>query len=123
MVDDKIVIQEGVEFEGNVFARTPDERAAWYQFYREIIRLRKRTPALVHGSLALLDAGEKSPEKERTVVAFERKWKRTTVRCAINMGSKARRLKHAERFDGKLLYGAWEGGILPPFSAIVVRCI
>ncbi|HBA84351.1 MAG TPA: hypothetical protein DCZ95_09690 [Verrucomicrobia bacterium] len=114
--------QDGVEFEGNIFARSASERAALYAFFQQLIHLRHATPELLHGDLALLDAGETSAPKDRTVVAFERHYRTGVVRCAVNLGQKARRLKKAAWFSGSTpLLGMLEDSTLPAFSAIVVR--
>ncbi|MBN1268563.1 MAG: DUF3459 domain-containing protein [Kiritimatiellae bacterium] len=118
---DRIEAHPGVEFEGNLFARTAEARAEWYAFYRELIRLRLRHPALVYGTLRLLDAGEDCPPSGCCVVAFERRWKRTVARCAVNLGPEPRVLKNAVLFTGKLLYGGLTDAVLPPFSTVVTR--
>ncbi|MFH0953893.1 MAG: alpha-amylase family glycosyl hydrolase [Verrucomicrobiota bacterium] len=113
--------EEGVEFEGNLFARTPDERAAWYRFYRELIQLRLKNRELTHGKFLLVDVGEACRRPERTVVAFERRLRRSAIRCAVNLGPEPRRLGLASLFEGKVLYGSLEGDVLLPFSSVVVR--
>jgi glycosidase len=115
------VEQSGIEFEGNVFARDPAERRAWFEFYRELIALRKSTRELREGSFALLDAGEEGQASQRTVLAFERKIGRNAVRCAINLGQEARTLARAGTFAGRALYGQLQDNRLPAFSAIVTR--
>ena len=115
--------QEGVEFEGNLFDRGFDARQLWYRFFRELVALRKKHPALVHGACSILDVGEESHPHERSVVAFDRKLGRHLLRCAVNLGDQPRKLGRAPHlFSGEILYGALEpGGILPPFSAVVAR--
>jgi glycosidase len=110
--------EPGIEFEGNLFARTEAERNAWYAFYQGLIRLRRECAALRHGSFTLLDAEEDCAAAERTVVAFERTWRGRTVRCAVNMGPEPRRLRGA-RFEGDVLFGGLEGADLPGFGAVV----
>lgn len=117
---DHVREQESVEFEGNSFARTREERAAIYHFFQELIRLRNRHRALREGSFALIEAGEEAARHHRTVVAFERRLGRKAVRCAINMGPQARKLSNAKAFRGTILYGSLLRGTLPPFSSVVV---
>ena len=116
--------QEGVEVEGNCFARGWEERQGWYRFFRELIALRKGQPALTLGGFRLLDAGEEAAARERSVVCFERTWGRQLLRCAVNLGEDARRLGRAEALfgGGRTLYGALEkGGVLPAFAAVVTK--
>ncbi len=113
--------EEGVEFEGNLFARGIEERSAWYAFFRELIQLRIKTRELTRGGFMLLDAGESCPRPKRTVVAFERRLRRSAVRCAVNLGPEPRELKNASLFAGEVLYGGLKGDSLPPFGAVVVR--
>lgn len=112
--------QDGVELEGNLFARGTAERTDWYAFYRELIRLRRAVSALRLGSWELLDVAEDCAAVERTVITFERRYRRNRVRCAVNLGPVARRLARADALRGAVkLYGALEGDILPAFGAVV----
>lgn len=114
--------EPGLEWEGNLFARSPEERANWYRFYQELIHLRLRTRELLVGRFHLLDAGEDSPPSERTVLAFERRLHRSAVRCAVNLGPEPRHLpSFAPQAGETVLYGRLENGALPPFSAIVLH--
>ncbi|NLB66206.1 MAG: DUF3459 domain-containing protein [Lentisphaerae bacterium] len=115
--------QEGVEFEGNLFARTLEERQRWYSFFRRIIALRKKHPALSRGDCAILDVGEDAPPHERSVIAFDRTHGRQLIRCVVNLGDQSRQLARAAHlFDGQLLYGELDpGGTLPPFGACVFQ--
>ncbi len=119
--DGSIFEQESVEFEGNMFLREPKKRADLYRYFKSLIRLRLKTPELVHGNFNVIDIGEKSAAAERSVIAFERVLGKSVVRCAINLGPHAREIREAGRFKGKRLFGALERGALPPFSAIVTR--
>jgi glycosidase len=114
---------EGVEFEGNIYDRTPAARAAWYAFFRRLVSLRNRLPALSGGSFALLDPGEDASPPERTVLAFERTFRRQRVRFAVNLGDEPRRLANAALFrTGRpLLDPLPPDGILPPFTPVAVR--
>ena len=113
----------GLEFEGNLFARGADERQHWFRFHQELAALRKKHRPLVDGSCSILDVGENAAPGERTVLAFDRAHGRQLVRCAVNLGHEPRALARAPHlFSGQPLYGLLEsGGVLPPFSAFVVR--
>jgi glycosidase len=113
--------QASVETETNTFARTAAERSAWFEFYRELIQLRLKQPALQRGSFELIDVGEDAPRNQRTVVAFERKRGRSRLRCAVNMGDRPRKLSCADTFAGAVAHGSLNDCVLPSFSAIVVR--
>jgi len=114
-------IVPGVEFEGNLFARSLAERQKWYQFYKTLIALRLGNEELMHGDFVVVDAGEDTPKEKCTVVAFERCLDGSVVRCAINMGEASRRLRNAGLFEGTVLYGELVNATLEPFGAIVVR--
>lgn len=111
----------GVEMEGNLFARGRQQRLGWYAFFQDLIAVRQQAPELIHGSFRLLEAGEKCPQNQRTVVAFERKHRDGVVRCAVNLGPEPRQLAHAGLFEHPPLYGAFKDGVLAPFTSIVVR--
>ena len=119
--DGKVLLEEGVEFEGNLFARGFEDRAGWYKFFKTLILLRLKTKELTRGKFMLIDAGENCEQPGRTVVAFERRLRRSAVRCAVNLGPEPRELKNAQLFAGEVLYGGLQGDSLPPFSSIVVR--
>lgn len=116
-----VIKKEGVEFEGNLFARSAQERKAWYTFYKELIALRRTQAALTLGDFALLDAGEACAPHERAVIAFARSHEGVSLHCAINLGPEPRRLNQAQLFTGEPLYGAMTEDTLAPFEAIVVR--
>lgn len=114
--------EQGVELEGNVFARDRQGRQAWYQFYRERVALRCQARELTQGRFALLDAGEECAPPARTVIAFERALSGSRLRCAVNLGPEPRRLGHADLFKGNVLLGKLgKGGLLEPYGAIAVR--
>jgi glycosidase len=116
---DTITVAPGIEFEGNLFARGYGKRAEWLQFYRTLIALRARNRPLQIGRMLFLDIGEDCAPDQRAVVAFERRLRNRAVRCAVNMGPEPRRFRETALFQGKLLYGELENGMLPPFSGIV----
>lgn len=120
--DGREIRLEGVEFEGNVYDRGFEVRLAWYDFFHELMLLRKKNRVLTEGTCELADVGEEAPARERTVVAFDRALGRRLWRCAVNLGHEPRRLARADALlAGKTIYGALEAdGTLPPFSAIVV---
>lgn len=113
--------REGVEFEGNLFARGFEARRQWYAFYRELIAFRLHHRELQRGKLFLLNAGEDCAPAERSVIAFERRTRSAAMRCAVNLGPELRALKEASLFSGEVLYGGLKGDALPPFSAVAVR--
>jgi glycosidase len=109
----------GVEFEGNLFSRSCEERQEWYHFYKELIALRKSTPEFCNGSFAVLDTGGDTAQS--TVVAFERELDGSVVRCAVNLGSDSARVANADLFAGEIIYGSLNDGVLAPFEAVAVR--
>jgi glycosidase len=113
----------GVEFEGNLFSRTFEERHRWYDFHKELIDLRLKNPPLVDGACSILDVGEDASTLERTVVAFDRTLGKKLLRCAVNLGDQPRKLDRAPHLlSGQTLYGHLDAdGCLPPFSALVVK--
>lgn len=117
----KIVYQEGVEIEGNVFARGIEARRTWYSFYQGLINLRLSQPALIRGEFSILDVGEHCREKKRNIVAFSRTYEGVILHCAVNLGPDSRRMTRAGLFSGEFLYGALDGNSLRAFSAVVVR--
>jgi glycosidase len=115
--------QEGIELEGNLYDRGLEARQHWYQFFKELVALRKKNRPLSDGACSILDVGEESAPRDRTVVAFDRTHGRKLIRCAVNLGDQPRKLSRAPSlFVGKTSYGALEpDGTLPPFSALVVK--
>ncbi len=118
---DRIIKREGVEFEGNLFARGHEARQAWYAFYKHLIALRLNNPALTDGDFTLIDVGEVCDTKDRCVVAFARTHEGTTLHCAVNLGPEPRECTRAEAFAGDALYGRLAGKTLAGFAAIVTR--
>jgi glycosidase len=114
-------VRDGVEFEGNLFARGREARQAWYAFYRELIGLRRKRRELTDGTFALLDAGERCAATERTVVAFQRGLHHGLLNMAVNLGPEPRRLTHAALLRGRCVYGRLDGDVLAPFQAVVVE--
>jgi len=108
----------GIEFQGNLFAPSFEERRAWYAFYRELIALRATTSALTRGEFRIVDAGERAAPAQRTVIAFERRHGSTVLRCAVNLGPEPRDLEKAGLFAGAPRYGRLQGSVLQPFSAV-----
>ncbi|NQU39561.1 MAG: DUF3459 domain-containing protein [Lentisphaerae bacterium] len=112
---------DGVEFEGNLFARSSASRAEWQTFFRDLIRLRHEQPSLRRGTMKLLDVGEEAAPNQRTVVAFERTLGDVTLCCAVNMGAYARTLTNLAPFAGEVLHGQLDDGRLGPFAAFVTE--
>lgn len=111
--------REGLEFEGNLFARGTEARQAWFAFYQELIALRCRFPALTDGTFSLFDVGEECEPNDRHVIAFTREHQGQTLNCAVNLGPSPRRLRRTDCFAGTLHYGNVTDGTLAPFSAVV----
>ncbi len=116
---DKVIKREGVEFEGNLFARNSQERDAWFAFYRELIALRRNQSPLTDGEFALLDVEEQCERHDRHVIAFSRSHAENSLHCAVNLGPERRTLSRSDLFQGECLYGGLEGEALAPFSAVV----
>jgi len=117
-----IWFKDGIEFEGNSFIRETAARKELLHFYKELIQLRKAYPALQTGSFTLLDIQQSEHSSERNLMAFERKLDGTTLRCAINLGSRAIKLQPKDLFAGERIYGQTTAeDTLPPFSAIITR--
>ncbi len=114
--------EPGVEFEGNLFARGTETRQSLYRFYRELIALRQREPALQSGTYTPLDPGEQAPGPQRSVIAFRREYEGQGLICAVNLGDQPRRLEYAQLFAGEVVHGSLQpDGTLPPFGTLVVR--
>ncbi|MFH0878533.1 MAG: alpha-amylase family glycosyl hydrolase [Lentisphaerota bacterium] len=114
--------QDGVEIEGNVFARGMKKRTEWYAFYKRLIQLRLKHPEFTRGEFQLLETGEEGPADQRSVIAFERKLGNSRIRCAINLGPEDRKLdKAGALFSGKPLWGSLDNGVLKAFQAVVVK--
>ncbi len=114
--------QESVEFEGNVCLRDFQARQSLYEFFRTLIHLRQKNPALHKGSFELIDAGEVCAPGQRAVIAFRRKHRQHTLVCAVNLGPEPRRLTQANLLhEGTRLYGGLDGDVLAPFAAVVVE--
>jgi glycosidase len=121
LINGHVTQKEGVEFEGNLFARGYEKRKAWYTFYQQLIALRKAHPALTQGSFTLLDAKEHADTKDRTVIAFERSHNEEKLVCLINLGPEPRRIGRSSLLKGAAVYGTVEHDVIAAFSAAVFR--
>jgi glycosidase len=110
---------DGIEFEGNLFLRTPEERAEAIREMRDRFALRKHHPALVSGSVAFLNIGEQAPESEHTVAAFVRDGEGERLACLFNLGHTDRRLSNPP--SGETVYGDSGNEILPAFACRIVK--
>jgi len=118
---DSVRGQESVEFEGNSFLRSYEDRQSLYTYFQELIKLRGKFTALAKGSFALWDAGEACAPSERAVIAFTRSHRQQHLLCAINLGPVDRVLLNAATLQsGKVEFGQLQGDVLPAFSAIVI---
>ncbi|HNR94125.1 MAG TPA: alpha-amylase family glycosyl hydrolase [Kiritimatiellia bacterium] len=108
---------EGVEFEGNLFARGFDKRREWYEFFRTLMSLRSRCPVLVDGEISLR---EPAPDDyaRRHILIFERRKARDIILCALNFGPEASEVP-ADLVQGRIIFGALDGSILPAFGFAV----
>jgi glycosidase len=114
--------REGVEFEGNVFARGPAARKAWYRFFQRLFLLRAKNPVLSAGAYKPLALAEKAPENEKAVFAFERTLGKEKVLFAVNLSDKPAKVPLARFRAGKaLLDPVPEKNELAAFQAIAVR--
>jgi glycosidase len=119
--EDGIVKREGVEFEGNLFARGREARQALYENYKSVLAFRRKHRALIDGPIDFIDCEEDAPPTTHTVVAFSRGKGKRALRCAVNMGSEDRVLGADAFREGEALYGHCPEGLLPAFSAVVMR--
>lgn len=112
--------QEAVEYEGNTWLRSIEDRRSLYLFFADLIKLRKKFSTLSKGSFELFDAGEACERSQRSVIAFVRKHRGQKLLCAINLGPENRKLNNADAFRGGAIeYGKLNGDELPAFSAVV----
>lgn len=110
---------DGIEFEGNLFFRSSEERGRLISETRKRFALRREHPALISGPLTFIDVGEEGPESERTVVAFLREHRGERLACLFNLGHKARRLSQPP--CGHCVYGMPASGELPGFSSRILQ--
>jgi glycosidase len=110
---------EGIEFEGNQFFRTPEERIQCVSEMRKRFELHRNRPALTHGDWTALDVGEDCPATERTVVAFQRSYKKEILTCLFNLGHEDRKLNHPPA--GSLVMGSVGTDVLPAFATRVLE--
>jgi len=116
----KVRGQESVEFEGNIFLRSYEDRQNLYRFFQDLIKFRLKHTALTKGSFELWDAGEDCEKSKRNVIAFIRKHRQQKLLCVVNLGPESRQLKNAGAIrEGQIEYGHLRGDQLPAFSAVV----
>ncbi|MGD9872657.1 MAG: alpha-amylase family glycosyl hydrolase [Kiritimatiellia bacterium] len=108
---------EGVEFEGNLFARGYQKRREWYEFFRSLMSLRTRCPVLIDGELILRGPADDNYAR-RHVLVFERRKGNDVILCALNFGAEPSRIP-ADFADGRVIFGALDGNTLPPFGYAV----
>lgn len=116
---DQIRSVEGIEFEGNQFFRSSEERIRSISESRNRFALRKNHPALRHGRWQELAVGEVAPDSEKTVVAFSRQLPESTLHCLFNLGHEKRDLKQIP--EGKVIYGTDRLSPLPAFSCAIIQ--
>jgi glycosidase len=103
---------EGVEFEGNLFFRTAEERRQAVSEARQRFALRRDHPALREGDWTPLDLGDEH------IVAFTRRAEGETLHCLFNLGQEERRLRRV--FPGAVIFGDVGSSHLPAFASRVV---
>jgi hypothetical protein len=118
---DQIRHVEGIEFEGNQFFRTSEERGQAISEARKRFEFRRNQPLLLHGSYEPLEVGEQASESEKTVVAFTRKLEGHALHCLFNLGHEKRDLNQVPK--GNVLYGQEIEGFLPPFSSLLIQSL
>ena len=117
----RVAWQDGVEFEGNIFARDPAQRRDLFAFYNALITLHRRFPQLSNAGYQPLDPAEDAPPGRRSILAFTRTLARHRLNCILNLGDQPRRIGAGNILSGKPLIGEPPAdGILPPFSALVL---
>jgi glycosidase len=114
---DQIRNEEGIEFEGNQFFRTAEERLQAVSEARKRFDLHQH-PVLRNGSWIPLDVGEQAAGPERTVVAFTRVFNGERLHCLFNLGHEDRHLKRLP--DGNMCYGSNTGNTLPAFTSRIL---
>ena len=108
LIEDAETPIPGVEIEGNVFARGPENRKAWYTFYKTLASLRTEHPALRRGTIVWGDTDH--PDLLRCTIEFEGQ----QFLLLANLGVSACK---TEVCSGKLIYGSNNAdGLLPAFS-------
>jgi len=115
---ESVRVIEGIEFEGNQFFRTSEERAASISEFRNRFTLRNEHAALLRGDWSPLDVGEEGPDSEHTVVAFTRSSPDETLHCLFNLGHEARTIETPP--TGRVVYGAPLGYRIEPFSSVII---
>ena len=117
---DQVRVVDGIEFEGNQFFRTPEERTESISEYRKRFHLRLEHPALTRGGWAAYEVGEQAAENQKSVVAFLRDDEDETLFCLFNLGHHTRVLSHLP--EGTRLYGKeLHDQVMEPFSSLVLR--
>ena len=112
---------EGIEFEGNLFARGSAARKHWLKHYHRLAGLRLSHPELTRGTWEWFDCGEAAAAPNRQVVSFLRRHAGSTLLCAVNLGPESRELAHPAFERSKNLFGHDSVGLLPGFEVTVRR--
>ncbi len=114
-------LQEGVEFEGNLFARKYENRREWYQFFRALIAFRNEHPALRRGEYREIDPQEDAVATRATVIAFERRTGDERLLCVINLGDEERTLSNPDLLNTEPIYGRRFSNRIAPFEAFILN--
>lgn len=110
---------EGIEFEGNQFFRTSEERIQSVSEMRKRFALHREYPALRSGDWSPVDVGEDAATADRTVVAFRRSSPEETLICLFNLGDIDRILRQPP--TGTPLLGEAPSDVLPAFASCVLK--
>ena len=115
---DRTWLPVGPEVETRNVDVESSDPASLLNYYKALIQLRKKNPALNHGDLTLID------ETNSNVLSFVRQAGRSTVLVALNLSATPQSVQFARRVTG--LLASFEVGpasvtemVLPPFGAYV----
>ena len=97
----------------NVAAQEGDPRSMLH-FYRQLLALRRRTPALALGDLALIEA-------DAGVLAYERRHGGETIRVALNLSAESRHVPFAGEVLASTLPPRQTDGTLLPNEGLILR--
>lgn len=111
--------KEGVEFEGNVYARSIQERQAWLAFFRELIALRKAETALISGRTEWLPTLPDDPEGN--VLRFDRVLGNRRIRCLVNLSHMPQTMPQPEKYP--ILFSNTENPSDAPLHAFEIRVV
>ncbi len=115
---DEVRNVEGIEFEGNQFFRTAEERTQAISEMRKRFTLHQH-PVLQQGDWNAIEVDEQAADPDKTVVAFSRSLNGDVLSCLFNLGHEKRDLKQVPQ--GKVVYGQMESNSMAPFSTVIIQ--